>query len=81
MFEVFVIDTASDVFAGKDRAVELFDGRVKLLARGNKVVKGLVDDEVDANMLGNFFGSSIVGDELFGRRHVYTIDVRVAFEK
>lgn len=38
MFEVFVIDTASDVFAGKDRAVELFDGRVKLLARGNKVV-------------------------------------------
>lgn len=80
VFEVSVIDTTSDVFAGKDRAVELFDGRVKLLARGNKIVKGLVNDEVDANVLGNFFGSSIVGDELFGRRHIDTIDVGVTFK-
>lgn len=66
MFEISVIDTAGNVFTGKDGAVELFDGRVKLLARGNKVFKSLVNDEVDANVLGNLFGSSTMGDELLG---------------
>lgn len=78
VFEISVVDTARDVFSSEDGAIESLDSRVELSAGFDEVGERLEDDEIGADVFGDLFDGSVVGDELLRRWHVDTVDVGVS---
>lgn len=75
--KVRVVDAARHVLAREDGTIKLVDGRVELSARVDQVGQGLENDEVGADVCGDLFICTAVGDEFVLGWHVDAVHVGV----
>src|SRR5690554_1475599 len=76
--QIVSIDVASHIIPVKDRTVELIESRVDLAACCLQVFQILIENTISTDQLTDLSLAAAMGDQLVGRRHIDTIDIRVA---